>query len=1141
MKKYIYYNKKQTSCTLKLRGKNEKQTDSQKNNPNVIKEQCVSANKRNKQDIVPNNIESTNDIVPNNIESTNEVVITLTESNNSSINIQELTINNHGSQSIHSDNTPIINTQNDDDSDRNTHELEELAGKLSNLYEKVKLTPLNERERFKKPPRRMQKSLEISIDKINKILEDMILQCRVINVQNLDDIIYASTILAIQLAGLQKHCIVKKKNKNYDKKKNWKTRMKVKIDIIRSEISQIEQIKTKNPSAKIRKNTAKLRRKYNINDENKRVLELEKHKQRLAATSTRLKRFEEREKQYRQNYDFTNDPKKIYSELRGTNVEIKENEMPSKEEIQSFWKPLYENKKCYNKNAQWIEDYEKSLHVNKNIFSDILVSEVKSKIQKFGFWKSPGIDNLQNYWWHKFHASHNQLTKIYNEMLKNPDDIPTWMFKGITRLIPKKTDTRNPANYRPITCLPIIYKILSGILTSRMMEHLQTNNLIPEEQKGGIADCYGCIDQLIINSMVLDDAKQRNKNLSIAWIDYKKAFDSIPHDWLIKSLEIHGFDDIVINFFKKGMEKWKTNLHISTGNKEITSDEIKINSGILQGDCPSGLHFVLCLLPLTFLLNRSRLGYYIGKSKVPNTLISHLIFMDDLKLYASNDNQLTTLINITKLFSDDIRMEFGFEKCNKVTIKKGKLMTTGDIKLNEDKIKELDNSKTYVYLGISERDKIFKKNLKEELKNEYFKRLKKIISSKLNSINMISAVNTFAIPAITYGFQILDWSITELEQIDRDTRKMLKKNKLLNINSNNHRIYLPRKQGGRGLLNITDQYKKAIINMSIYLSETKERLLLLVRKWTKDRKNKSILKKATIYCDEENINYEELRTADKITRKLKLKTSFHRTHYTKYADMPLHGQYLRELNQPYIDQYVSTNWIREGKLKPTTEATIFAIQEQAVTTNYIKKKIHKNSHTDKCRLCQSNVETIHHIISGCTVFAKTEYIKRHNNVAKEIYIRIAEELKLLKKNENQWYKFEPTAVIQNNDYKILWDFPIQTDKEIIHNRPDIIVINKLNKTAQIIDIAIPSDYNVVRKRNEKITKYIDLSIELKRMWKLEKISIIPVIIGATGTVYRSIKSEIDLIPGYIKIETIQRIAILGTSYIWRRFNELIRH
>ena len=429
-------------------------------------------------------------------------------------------------------------------------------------------------------------------------------------------------------------------------------------------------MKLENPSAKIRRNSAKLRRKYTICEKEKRKSELEKLKLRLAATSTRAKRFEEREKQFRQNYDFMNDPKKLYNELQGTKIEIKDNEIPSKETIQWFWKPLYGTKKSYNKNAKWLNEYEKSLKVNKRIFREILITEVKNATRSFGVWKSPGIDSLQNYWWYKFSASYTQLTKIYNDMLINPDDIPTWMFRGITKLVPKNTDTKNPANYRPITCLPIVYKILSSILASRMMEHLETNNIIPEEQKGGIADCYGCIDQLLINSMVLDDAKQRNKNISIAWIDYRKAFDSIPHDWLIKSLEIHGFGDVLINFFKEGIEKWTTNLHISSGDKEIISDVIQIISGILQGDCPSGLHFVICLLPLTFLLKRSTLGYNIGKSKTTNTLRNHLIFMGDLRLYASNDNQLTTLINITKLCSDDINMSFGFGKCNKITIKK---------------------------------------------------------------------------------------------------------------------------------------------------------------------------------------------------------------------------------------------------------------------------------------------------------------------------------------------------------------------------------------------------------------------------------------------------------------------------------------
>ena len=56
---------------------------------------------------------------------------------------------------------------------------------------------------------------------------------------------------------------------------------------------------------------------------------------------------------------------------------------------------------------------------------------------------------------------------------------------------------------------------------------------------------------------------------------------------------------------------------------------------------------------------------------------------------------------------------------------------------------------------------------------------------------MVSLLNTFTVPAISCGCQILDWSITELEIIDWETRKVLKRNKFLNIHSDNHQVYLP--------------------------------------------------------------------------------------------------------------------------------------------------------------------------------------------------------------------------------------------------------------------------------------------------------------------------------------------------------------
>ena len=64
--------------------------------------------------------------------------------------------------------------------------------------------------------------------------------------------------------------------------------------------------------------------------------------------------------------------------------------------------------------------------------------------------------------------------------------------------------------------------------------------------------------------MVMDNVKLKQRNISAAWIDYKKAFDSAPDDWIIEILKIHKFDPIATKFLRKTMNKWKTSLHSTT-------------------------------------------------------------------------------------------------------------------------------------------------------------------------------------------------------------------------------------------------------------------------------------------------------------------------------------------------------------------------------------------------------------------------------------------------------------------------------------------------------------------------------------------------------------------------------------------------
>ena len=82
-------------------------------------------------------------------------------------------------------------------------------------------------------------------------------------------------------------------------------------------------------------------------------------------------------------------------------------------------------------------------------------------------------------------------------------------------------------------------------------------------------------------------------------------------------------------------------------------------------------------------------------------------------------------------------------------------------------------------------------------------------------------------------------------------------------------------------------------------------------------------------------------------------------------------------------------------------------------------------------------------------------------------------------------------------------------------------------------MAIPADRNVVQKEAEKKLKYKRLCIEIERIWNW-KCTIIPVIIGATGIVTRSLRKNLEAVPGKHSIDLLQKTAILGTSHIIRK-------
>ena len=134
--------------------------------------------------------------------------------------------------------------------------------------------------------------------------------------------------------------------------------------------------------------------------------------------------------------------------------------------------------------------------------------------------------------------------------------------------------------------------------------------------------------------------------------------------------------------------------------------------------------------------------------------------MDDLKLYGKSENEVKGLVSTVEVFSQDIGMEFGIKKFGVIIIK-----STDGIELPSGERIEIEED-GFKYMRILEHDRVKEKEMKDKFKNNYFRRAKLILKSKLNGRNKIMALNTWAVPILRYGAGILKWNKNELQEMD---------------------------------------------------------------------------------------------------------------------------------------------------------------------------------------------------------------------------------------------------------------------------------------------------------------------------------------------------------------------------------------
>ena len=189
---------------------------------------------------------------------------------------------------------------------------------------------------------------------------------------------------------------------------------------------------------------------------------------------------------------------------------------------------------------------------------------------------------------------------------------------------------------------------------------------------------------------------------------------------------------------------------------------------------------------------------------------------------------------------------------------------------------------------------------------------------------------------------------------------------------------------------------------------------------------------------------------------------------------------MRQIKEVRCDQ--CWTWFQNGDLKRDTEVLIVAAQNQSIRTNLVKTKIDKSHGDSLCRVCRKVDESIDHIVTrteGVQLVQK-KYKRRHNNQEKTVHWKIARNCNF--EAGDKWHEHDLESVLENEDYKILLDFSTQTDHVIEVRRLDLVVVDKKERSCEVIDFAVPGHSRIEEKEKDKIEKYQSLGRELQKIW-----------------------------------------------------------
>lgn len=823
-------------------------------------------------------------------------------------------------------------------------------------------------------------------------------------------------------------------------------------------------------------------------------------------------------------------------------------------EATKYWSSIAKNNgRCLKKDHPIITGWKTALAkegLNETVLTMTMIRDYISKISP---WKAPGPDGIFGGYW-KLDWISRYLANLIMETLESGSEVPSWLSKGRTVLIPKDGDLGNPANYRPITCLNTCYKVLTGSIAAWLDERTRNTLARPTEQRALVKGDWNTTTALLLDSaMLLDTRAQQDREIQTAWIDYAKAYDSLPHSIILSILDALKLPPGMNTVLRQLMSNWRT--YIDGGRRK--GREYRITRGVFQGDSLSPLLFVVSISPLSWHLNKGpKCGAYTTVAREAGLNFNHQLYMDDLKLYAHSEKDLKRLFKSTEAATRALGMNINAKKTAatiSITTKEG------------EAVKGIDGGSSYRYLGIRQSLTNSKSDTMKELTEKTLNKSKAIFKSDLTIRQKVRMFNMIVIPAARYIFQNgiftgrLDSELKAAKDLDKQVRGILTKEKVRFSKSNISRLYIGADKGGVGLKSFETELKVTILMREVYIEKheqvkpCKALFEVLCKRGKRNPLSDGRKVKSASRIDSE-YEGDSWTFHQQVCGNLKRGASVIRSTMEKLAE----GDWLAAWkNSAYskkleanrdICQRLSSLWIQKGKISNVNFRNGLAIQEGQILTKThpANKDVNK-----QCRQCGSAPESISHILTSCPKWRTNWCINRHDAVLRNIYYVLSKKAGIRAPH----YSERVPNVQKAKGFELWWNQPVQTINPIKHNRPDIVFIDYGRKRAQVIEVAVSDPNNVTMQRDLKRTRYqlnsvdkIDhlnykaaikgpnLVDEIRLTYGYET-SFYPIIVGTGGEVLQGLDAELMELTGSGKdsvldlIERIERSAVLGSSRI----------